>query len=192
VFFQNLIDVSVPPLPFPVVEVSDRLLGAPGKLGLWSRSGGGNESLESLALPLGATWMTAEDFETMRVEGGVPKWGVDVGEDVSPLEISLDAYCDAGKGCYVGQEVVARWRKAGRAPRALMGFRLPRGASAPLDVFCRGAVVGKLTSVVRSPRSGSPLGLAFLPVEVAASPDPLTVRLPEGEFPVEKMALPLQ
>lgn len=176
-------------LEFPLWDVSDRLLGTAGRVGFWNPSEGGAEGLVHRFK--GAQWMTAEEFETLRVEGGVPILGKDVGEDVSPFEMGLDPYCDTEKGCYVGQEIVARWRKSGRSPRKLAGVRLPVGVGVNTRVFWHGEETSLITSVAPSPGVGGALGMVFLRPEVLTSADPLSVRLHDGEFVVDRVPLPL-
>jgi tRNA-modifying protein YgfZ len=106
----------------------------------------------------------AAEVEALRVEAGMPRYGIDVDDDHFPFETPLARYLDYDKGCYVGQEPVFRVHSQGKAARALRGLRLAEGGAAP-----RGAVVrhpdrpeaGRVTSSVVSPRLG-PIALAYL------------------------------
>ncbi len=103
-----------------------------------------------------------EMIEVRRVEGGLPRYGVDVSEDYFPFEANLDSAISFTKGCYIGQEVVARANARGHANKRLVGLRLD-GAVAP------GAQVaapsrpqaGTVTSAVVSPDLG-PIALAYV------------------------------
>jgi folate-binding protein YgfZ len=99
---------------------------------------------------------SVEALEIMRVEAGIAKLGAELDGDVLPPEARLEAAISTTKGCYVGQEIVARLRARGQVNHLLVGFRLvaaelPR-VDAPLSVA--GRVTGELTSVVSSPSEG--------------------------------------
>ncbi len=64
--------------------------------------------------------ITAESFESLRIERGVPKFGVDFSEDANPLEAGLDRALEFKKGCYVGQEVIAKITFRGHVHKRLM------------------------------------------------------------------------
>jgi folate-binding protein YgfZ len=105
-----------------------------------------------------------EVFEILRIEGGVPWLGLDLDESVLPDEAGLDHAVSTTKGCYTGQEVVARMRSRGRISHRLVGLR---GAPEPLRVGARvlagGRSIGEVTSATRSPSAG-PIALAYLRV----------------------------
>ncbi len=74
--------------------------------------------------------MPEAEAEVLRVEAGRPRFGVDADGANLPDEIGLDDAISTSKGCYVGQEVVARLRTYGQVSRRLAGFRLEGGAAA--------------------------------------------------------------
>jgi tRNA-modifying protein YgfZ len=111
-------------------------------------------------------------LDVARVEAGRPEWGSDMDEGTIPQEANLD---DLGaisytKGCYTGQETVARVHFRGHVNRNLRGLRLdPNGAMPPLHaplVDSEGKPVGDVRSAVRSPRFG-PIALAMVRRELA-------------------------
>jgi folate-binding protein YgfZ len=107
-----------------------------------------------------AVWLADEAAEIRRVEEQRPLWGVDVDGTNVPDEVGLDAWVSSSKGCYVGQEVVARMRTYGQPARRLVAFHLEADHPvAPGEVLLRSAAdprpAGRLTSVVRSPRAGA-------------------------------------
>jgi folate-binding protein YgfZ len=114
--------------------------------------------------------------EILRVEAGRPRFGQDIDGSNLPDEAGLDAATSATKGCYVGQEVVARRRAYGRTNRRLVGLRFPDGPVAPGTVLTRAASpeggagraeAGRVTSAVVSPRfQAIGLGFAFHDVPV--------------------------
>jgi folate-binding protein YgfZ len=112
--------------------------------------------------------------EIVRVESGRPRYGIDLDESVIPQEAALNERAVSfTKGCYVGQETVARLYYRGKPNRHLRGVRLS-GPAAPGDVLTLGErEVGRLGSAVVSPESGA-IGLAIVRRE--ASPgDALSV-----------------
>jgi folate-binding protein YgfZ len=96
------------------------------------------------------------------VERGIPSWGIDLDPGVTLPEIGEDAI-DYRKGCYIGQEVVAKVKYIGHVNRRLCGLRF-RGDRVPAPGPLRrdDREVGRLTSAVWSPAAGSVIGLGFL------------------------------
>ena len=110
----------------------------------------------------GAAELPDGDAEVLRVESGRPRYGVDLDDSVIPQEAGLNERAVSfTKGCYVGQETVARLFYKGKPNRHLRGLRLsaPGAAGAPLVLGER--EVGTLTSSVVSPALG-PIGLALV------------------------------
>ena len=101
--------------------------------------------------------------EIARVEAGIPRFGVDMDHNTLPPEAGLETRAISyTKGCYIGQEIIARIRTYGRTNRSLVGYRLNPGLDAGSQLTDdSGKTVGTLTSVVDSPRFGPiALGLA--------------------------------
>jgi aminomethyltransferase len=63
-------------------------------------------------------------LEALRIEAGIPRYGVDVDERVVPLEAGLDHAVDFAKGCFIGQETIAKMHNLGKPRRYLVGLRL--------------------------------------------------------------------
>jgi len=117
-----------------------------------------------------------------RIEGGRPAFGVDMDENTIPQEANLDTLgaISFTKGCYTGQETVARVHFRGHVNRHLRGLM----AAAPLPQFARvldtnGKVVGDVRSTVISPRLG-PIAMAMIRREVAPG-DTVTVEGQEAK-----------
>jgi folate-binding protein YgfZ len=136
----------------------------------------------------GARRESDERFEERRVEAGTPWLGKELDESVLPAEARLDGVAVAvDKGCYTGQEVVARMRSRGRLSHLLVGLRFAGAAlPAPRSALAgeRGEA-GSVTSAVRSPRFGA-IGLGFVQAPLAAP----GTRLRAGETEAEVVALP--
>lgn len=115
----------------------------------------------------GARPLDAARAETLRVEAGRPEFGIDFDETHLTDEVGLDGFVSATKGCYVGQEIVARLRTYGRVHRRLVGFRFPDGPIEPGEALGRGlgeaparVEPGRVTTSVDSPRFGA-IGLGW-------------------------------
>jgi folate-binding protein YgfZ len=111
---------------------------------------------------LGLAEAPPEAFEALRVEAGVPLVGVDTGPTTLVQEAGLETSAVSfSKGCYLGQETVARAQYRGRVNRHLRGLRLPAPVVAGAAVTRDGRALGQVTSAVLSPDHG-PIGLAIL------------------------------
>lgn len=102
------------------------------------------------------------DVDIRRVEAGYPRYGVDVSEEHFPFEANLDRIISYTKGCYAGQEVVARANARGHANKRLVGLRLaaPVAPGTKLSAAAR-PEAGSVTSAVVSPELG-PIALAYV------------------------------
>lgn len=143
--------------------------------------------LETALVEAGAERASAAAFETLRVEEGELAFGVDFGPENFPQESGDEAAVSYTKGCYLGQEVVARLRWRGQAQRLPFGLRFPEALPAPGTVVLHdGRPAGRATSVARSPRCGA-IGLALLHRRVGEPPARLEL---EGGFVAELAPLP--
>ena len=115
----------------------------------------------------GATPAGEETFESLRLEAGRPRFGIDMTDDTIPLEAGIeDRAISFTKGCYVGQEVIVRvlHRGHGRVARRLVrlvlsGSQLPSRGD---KVLAADREVGAITSAAESPRAGAPLAMAYV------------------------------
>jgi tRNA-modifying protein YgfZ len=114
--------------------------------------------------------LAGEELERMRIEAKIPAWGKEVDDSILPAEAGLDeTHISFTKGCYPGQEPIARLRHRGKVNRSLRVLEVD--AAAPGDEIRQGdKVVGRVTSAV----SGKALG--YVRVEV-----PADVELAVGE-----------
>jgi folate-binding protein YgfZ len=100
--------------------------------------------------------------EIVRVERGRPRYGIDLDDTVIPQEAGLNERAVSfTKGCYVGQETVARLYYRGKPNRRLLGLRLSEPVPPGTVLKLGEKVVGKLGSVVVSPEHG-PIALALV------------------------------
>ncbi|MGC8950324.1 YgfZ/GcvT domain-containing protein [Chloroflexus sp.] len=120
------------------------------------------EALLAALVAAGAMPLNAETAELVRIEHGYPRFGHEITLDYIPLEADLWHAVSFQKGCYVGQEIIARMESRGRIAKQLRGLRLmalPPIVPAPL--MADGKEVGVLTSAAHSPRYGV-IGLAYV------------------------------
>ena len=128
--------------------------------------------------------------ECLRAERGRPRYGIDLDDTVIPQEAGLNERAVSfTKGCYVGQETVARLYYRGKPNRQLRGLRLSAPADVGDEVQFEGRVVGRATSVATSPRFG-PIALSFVRRE---APVGATVSVgASGERSAEVIELPFR
>ncbi len=109
----------------------------------------------------GATAFTAEDYQIHRVETGRPGPTSELTSDYTPLENNLDWAISSTKGCYTGQEVIARQITYDKVTRKLVGIRLADRVSVGAKVWIGKQSAGTVTSTVQSPQFG-PIALAMI------------------------------
>ena len=135
------------------------------------------EDAEGVAAALqeaGAVPVSEEAVEVVRVERGRPRYGAELDDSVIPQEAGLNERAVSfTKGCYVGQETVARLHYRGKPNRHLRGLRLSAVAPEGAELRLGEKVVGRLATAVESPAQG-PIALALVRRE-AAPGDTLTV-----------------
>lgn len=116
-----------------------------------------------------------EAFSQVRIELGIPLHGRELTENVNPLEASLLPAISFTKGCYIGQEVVARLNNYSKVQRRLIGARFPATVDPAHvnEIFWDLLRVGHATSAIRSPRLDATLALAFIKTEYAKAGTPV-------------------
>jgi folate-binding protein YgfZ len=130
--------------------------------------------------------------KALRVEAGEPQFSVDMDATTIPLEAGLEHTIDFDKGCFPGQEVVARIRNLGHPARVLAGL-----AFAPPDMPAEGAAVfvgdkniGRVTSAAYSPVLGRPIALAYVKWDLREPGTRVEVETPSGRIRADVAALP--
>ncbi|MDX6590627.1 MAG: hypothetical protein QOI84_1901 [Solirubrobacterales bacterium] len=146
------------------------------------------ERLAEVLRGAGAVPVSAEAAELVRIEAGVPRFGAEMGSETMPAEAGIvDDAVSFTKGCYIGQETVARLHYKGKPNRHLRGLRLSAPAAAGAAVRLGEKEVGRLGSAAVSPAFG-PIGLAVLRreaepgAEVAVGEDGVTAQVSDLPF----------
>lgn len=125
------------------------------------------DAVRDALLQAGATPVSQDAAEIVRVESGRPRYGLDTNDTTIPQEAGLNARAVSfTKGCYVGQETVARLFYRGKPNRHLRGLRLSQPAPTGSELRLGERVVGTLASSLHSPSFG-PIGLALVRREAA-------------------------
>ena len=120
-----------------------------------------------------AVEVSGELYEVLRVERGIPLYGVDMDETTIVPELGIDDLISYNKGCYIGQEIIARIYFRGHVAKQLTGLVLsepPATAGGLNDAELKNAELksaddknaGRITSTVFSPRLGKTIALAFV------------------------------
>src|SRR5262249_20380065 len=107
--------------------------------------------------------------ELMRIRSGTPRWGCELDDRVLPAEAGLTGRAVSfTKGCYPGQEPIARLHHRGHVNRRLRVLRLASSELPPYDaeVSFEGKVVGRATGAGPGPETGGVLALGYVRVEV--------------------------
>lgn len=136
----------------------------------------------------GASLLDRAGLDALRVEDGCPWYGPDVSEENLLHETGLvPLYHSPSKGCYVGQEVIARLEaRGGNVNKRLRGLRLGAPAAAGATVVAEGRDVGRVTTAALSERFG-PIALAYVH---RGHEEPGTAVLVDGS-PASVVALPM-
>lgn len=146
-----------------VTVVGDGSFGLPG-YELHVPPGSAEKRRQAL-LRAGALHLPAEGLEVLRIEAGVPRDGAELDLETLPMEARLDRAVSLTKGCYVGQEVVARGTNLGQVNHLLVGLRLEGGPPAgppPVELSLDGQRVGELSSWAYSPALRADIGLGYV------------------------------
>lgn len=145
------------------------------------------DGVREALLAAGAVEVSAEAAEIIRIEAGRPRFGAEMGTATMPAEAGIvEQAVSFTKGCYIGQETVARLHYKGRPNRHLRGLRFSGPAQPGDSVVLGEKEVGEVGSAAVSPAFG-PIGLAILRRE--AEPG-TTVAVGEDGVTTEVIALP--
>lgn len=119
-----------------------------------------------------------EDVERWRIESRIPRWGDELDDSVLPAEAGLEeTHISFGKGCYPGQEPIARQHYRGKVNRRLRVLDIGGGAQAGDEVTFDGKTVGRITSTANG------VALGYVRTEV---PDDAVLATPHGHARIRR------
>jgi folate-binding protein YgfZ len=158
---------GAPPLPEDACE--EIAVAGTGCLAVGTREGidlivvaAEAERLAAALRQAGAADVSPEAVELLRIEAGVPRFGAEMGTETMPAEAGIvERAVSFTKGCYIGQETVARLHYKGKPNRHLRGLRLSAAAAPGATLRLGEKEVGQLGGAAVSPALG-PIGLAIL------------------------------
>ena len=144
-------------------EVVSVVVGSEAAVGAWEWLAveGAREGIQ----PIGTL-----AFELYRIAAGIPVAGAEIAPAYNPFDAGLLEFVSFTKGCYIGQEVVARIDTYGKQKRTLAALLLDgpvSGEALPRPVTHEGEDCGQMTSVAEHPLGGKYPGLAVVPLAVA-------------------------
>ena len=126
-----------------------------------------NESrnLREALTKAGAQPVGADTLETLRIEAGIPRYGVDMDETNVVTETNLDDSVSFTKGCYIGQEIIARIKYRGHVAKKLTGLVFENEAALESGAKILSGddkEIGRVTSIAFSPRLDRTIGLGYV------------------------------
>jgi folate-binding protein YgfZ len=159
------------------------------------------EALRQAALGLDGAELAPDVLEVLRVEAGLPRYGMDYDHDTLLPETGLERLAVSyTKGCYLGQETIARIRTYGSLPRMLTGLLFEPGVTLPsssaghgrdMAILAEdGRAIGMLKSAVDSPTLGRPIAIASLGKAERTPGRTLTLLLDDRSYTVTVTLLP--
>ena len=152
------------------------------------------EQLQRLLMNGGAQPVSPDVLETLRIEAGIPRYGVDMDESSVVTETNLDDAVSFTKGCYIGQEIIVRIRHRGHVAKKLTGLLFDG------DVECENGArilstdrkeIGRVTSFTFSPQLKRPIALGYVKYDYLVPGTGVKMKLDEKEFAAAVAALPL-
>lgn len=141
-------------------------------------------SLFEALIAAGARPVGFEALEVLRVEAGLPRFGVDMDESNVVLETGLDEAISYTKGCYVGQEIIARIHWRGHVAKRLTGLSFEDAATTERGAKVRstdGKEIGRVTSAAFSPQLNKGIALAYVKYDYLAPGTAVSVVSAEGD-----------
>lgn len=163
--FKLRVKADIEPVPWKCLAVRGANVVDGDVVAVPAFGAGGDVLGDDIAVPEGVTVCSYEAYEVLRIEHGWPAMGAELTERTIPAETGIvDRTASFTKGCYTGQELVARIdSRGGNVPRHLRGVVVHGPAAVGAAVAVGGKEVGALTSVTASPSfPGATLALAYV------------------------------
>ena len=133
-----------------------------------------------------------EAYKRLRAEAGMPAPGIEMTDAVTPLEVGLLAYISQTKGCYTGQEIIARQLTYDKVTRHLRGLLLAQMVAPGAALEVEGRSIGTVSSSVYSPALARPIALAFVKRDYATAGTAVMVRSGDETIEGQVVDLPFE
>ncbi len=155
------------------------------------------DKLIAAAKELGGRACGWQALEMIRIEAGLPRFGADMDETNLPPEAGIEARAISySKGCYIGQEIIARIRTYGQVSKSLRGLLLPEELPALPNkgdkLFLNDKEVGFITSALASPSFGRNIALGYVRRESNEPGTELRLSSASQEYSAKIVSLPFQ
>ena len=141
----------------------------------------------------GARPVGYDALEILRIEAGLPRYGIDMDETNVVTEAALDDAVSYTKGCYVGQEIIARIKYRGHVAKKLSGIKFNQ----PVKVEAGAAIksidnkeIGRVTSTTYSPHLGRTVALGYLKYDYLTPDTSVKILAGDEELPAQVTELP--
>ena len=156
------------------------------------------ETLMTEGAPFNVQPIGWKALESLRIEAGLPRYGAELTDAVIPLEAELEHAIDFEKGCYIGQEIVARMKYRGHPNRLLRGIEIASDLTAqdchklPLGapVFNGDKEVGWITSATFAPTLGKSIALGYVRMAVTEAGSRVQIETSDGRVDGAVVLLP--
>jgi folate-binding protein YgfZ len=149
--------------------------------------------LRELLTGAGAQVAGPEVLESLRIEAGIARYGIDMDDTNVVSETNLDDAVSFTKGCYVGQEIIARIKYRGHVAKKLTGMIVPGDPALESGARILSAdekEIGRVTSFTFSPQLKQTIALGYVKYDFLAPGTPVKIRSSEQEFPATINDLP--
>ena len=139
-------------------------------------------------------------LESLRIETGVPRYGAELTDSVIPLEAELEHAIDFEKGCYIGQEIVARMKYRGHPNRLLRGIEIDGSLTSRDDCKLRPSArifngekeVGWVTSATFAPTLAKEVALGYVRIAVTEAGSRVEIETSDGRVDATVVLLPFR
>ena len=168
--------------------VRSRRLGIDG-WDLWVEAARAEAMKRALAADYRA--MDESEWEVLRIESGIPRWGCELTREIIPPEANLAARAiDYEKGCYIGQEVISRMKMSGQTRQRLCGVTSEKALAPGKELHAETKMVGHVTSAVFSERLNAHIALAIIKRGYTETGTSLITLVDDRPINVKVVALP--
>jgi folate-binding protein YgfZ len=160
----------------------DLVVNASDAIGLW-------DALHAA----GARPVGYDALDMLRIEAGIPRYGIDMDETNVVTEAALDDAVSYTKGCYVGQEIIARIKYRGHVAKKLTGITFAQEVKVEAGAAIKSMddkEIGRLTSSIYSPHLGQTIALGFVKYDYLNPDTDVRIIAGDEQLPARVTALP--